>query len=244
MRKISSQIGVAAVCCILGFMIAHQLKIVSIEEDAANTTRNSTEISADIDKLSKEKSDLQKKVDDLQKQVKGYQDSAANSNSTNKQILDQLNTDKMVLGNVDVYGPGVKITITPQNLSHSSNSSSDSTGGDVITGDDIINLINELNFSQAEAISVNDIRITSTTGIKSSSGGTDIFVGDNRISPSEKITIKAIGNSTLMYSALSYPGVLSMIPSNYKVDYDKVEDITIKKSSKIIKFDFAKPSNK
>ncbi|NYC93954.1 hypothetical protein [Clostridium acetobutylicum] len=29
MKKFGAQIGVAFVCCILGFMIAHQLKIVS-----------------------------------------------------------------------------------------------------------------------------------------------------------------------------------------------------------------------
>ncbi|MFL0251597.1 DUF881 domain-containing protein [Clostridium neuense] len=246
MKKLGSQIAVAAVCCILGFMIAHQLKIVSIQENNENTSRSSTEISQEVDKLSKEKGELQKKVDDLQKQVKGYQSAAADSSTTNKQILDELNKDKMVLGVVDVSGPGVEITITPQNISRSGSADSDSTSDTTrpIKGEDIVDLINELNFSQAEAISVNDNRITAVTGIKSSSGGTDIFIGDDRISPYEKITIKAIGNSKMLYSALSYPGVLSMIPENYKVEYNKVDNIKIKKSSKIIKFDFAKPSNK
>lgn len=246
MKKLGSQIAVAVVCCILGFMIAHQLKIVSIQESNENTSRSSTEISEQVDKLSKQKGELQKKVDDLQKQVKGYQSAAADSNSTNKQILDELNKDKMVLGVVDVAGPGVEITITPQNISHSNNATTDnaSNRGEAIKGEDIVDLINELNFSQAEAVSVNDNRITALTGIKSSSGGSDIFIGDDRISPYEKITIKAIGNSKLLYSALSYPGVLSMIPGNYKVEYNKVDNIKIKKSDKIIKFDFAKPSNK
>lgn len=246
MKKLGSQIAVAAVCCILGFMIAHQLKIVSIQENNENTSRSSTEISQEVDKLSKEKGELQKKVDDLQKQVKGYQSAAADSSTTNKQILDELNKDKMVLGVVDVSGPGVEISITPQNISRSGSAVSDGASDTTrpIKGEDIVDLINELNFSQAEAISVNDNRITAITGIKSSSGGTDIFIGDDRISPYEKITIRAIGNSKMLYSALSYPGVLSMIPENYKVEYNKVDNIKIKKSSKIIKFDFAKPSNK
>lgn len=247
MKKVGSQVAVAVVCCILGFMIAHQLKIVSIQENNENASRSSTEISQEVDKLSKQKGELQKKVDDLQKQVKGYQSAAADSSSTNKQILDELNKDKMVLGVVDVSGPGVEIDITPQNISHSSSSAvTDNTSdrGRPIKGEDIVDLINELNFSQAEAISVNDNRITAATGIKSSSGGSDIFIGDDRISPYEKITIKAIGNSKLLYSALSYPGVLSMIPENYKIEYNKFDNIKIKKSTKIIKFDFAKPSNK
>lgn len=242
MKKLGSQVAVAVVCCILGFMIAHQLKIVSIQENNENASRSSTEISQEVDKLSKQKGELQKKVDDLQKQVKGYQSAAADSSSTNKQILDELNQDKMVLGVEDVSGPGVEIDITPQNLSHSNSTVSDS--GRPIKGEDIVDLINELNFSQAEAISVNDTRITGTTGIKSSSGGSDIFIGDDRISPYEKITIKAIGNSKLLYSALSYPGVLSIIPEDYQIEYNKFDNITIKKSTKIVKFDFAKPSNK
>lgn len=245
MKKVGSQIAVAAVCCILGFMLSHQLKIASMQQDVSNANTNSPQVSQDIDKLSKEKTNLQKKVDELSKQVKGYQDAAANSSSTNKQILDELNKDNLILGNVDAVGPGVEITIVPQNLSHSSSDSSSTlVNGDTIKAEDIVDLINELNFSQAEAIAVNDVRITGTTGIKGSSGGSDIFIGDVRISPNEKITIKAIGNNKLLYSALSYPGVFSSIPGNYKIDYNKVDKITIKKSSKIIKFDFAKPSNK
>lgn len=245
MKKVGSQIAVAVVCCILGFMLSHQLKIASMQEDKSNTNTNSPQVSQDIDKLTKEKANLQKKVDELNKQVSGYQDAAASSSTTNKQILDELNKDNLILGNVDAVGPGVEIVITPQSLSHSSSDSSSALGsGDPIKGEDIVDLINELNFSQAEAISVNDVRITATTGIKSSSGGSDIFIGDVRISTNEKITIKAVGNSKLLYSALSYPGVFSSIPANYKIDYNKVDKITIKKSNAIIKFDFAKPSNK
>lgn len=238
MKKFSSQIGVAFVCCILGFMITHQLKIVNFQNEKQSTGMESTAISEEVNNLSKEKSDLQKKVDELQKQVKGYQNVAANSNSMNKQIVDELNLSNMLTGSVDVSGPGIILVITPQKISASTNTA------DAISGEDLLYLVNELNFSQAEAISINDIRITSMTGIRSSSGGSDIFVGDDRISPYEKITIKAIGDSKLLYSALSYPGVLSSIPSGYKTDYDKYKSVKISKSNKVIKFDYAKPVNK
>ncbi|PJI10408.1 DUF881 domain-containing protein [Clostridium sp. CT7] len=238
MKRFGSQIGVAFVCCILGFMIAHQLKTINFQNEKQSTGMESTEISEEVNSLSKEKSDLQKKVDELQKQVKGYQNAAANSNSMNKQIVDELNLSNMLTGSVDVTGPGIILVITPQKISTSTGTS------EAITGEDLLYLVNELNFSQAEAISINDIRISSMTGIRSSSGGSDIFVGDDRISPYEKITIKAIGDSKLLYSALSYPGVLSSIPSSYKTDYDKHESIKISKSNKVIKFDYAKPVNK
>ncbi|AAK80082.1 uncharacterized protein YlxW (UPF0749 family) [Clostridium acetobutylicum] len=243
MKKFGAQIGVAFVCCILGFMIAHQLKIVSFQDTKQNTGMESAEISEELNKLSKEKSDLQKKVNELQSQVKGYQNAAASSGSMNKQIVNELNTSNMLIGSVDVTGPGIILVITPQNISSSTNNST-GQNNDVITGEDLLYLINELNFSQAEAISINDVRITSMTGIRSSSGGSDIFVGDDRISPYEKITIKAIGDSKLLYSALSYPGVLSSVPSGYKADYDKYGSIKIGKTNKVIKFDYAKPISK
>ncbi|MCR3757860.1 DUF881 domain-containing protein [Clostridium felsineum] len=242
MKKFGAQIGVAFVCCILGFMIAHQLKIVSFQETKQNTGMESTEISEEVNKLSKEKEDLTKKVNELQSKVKGYQNAAASSSSMNKQIVDELNISNMLTGSVDVTGPGIILEITPQKISSSTNNNQGQT--DVITGENLLYLINELNFSQAEAISINDIRITSMTGIRSSSGGSDIFVGDDRISPYEKITIKAIGDSKLLYSALSYPGVLSSVPSGYKADYNKYQSIKISKSNKVIKFDYAKPVSK
>ncbi|MDP4143254.1 MAG: DUF881 domain-containing protein [Bacillota bacterium] len=244
MKKISSQLAVAAVCCILGFMLSYQLRIISNQELKVSNQRDSSEVTAENDRLKNEKTELEKKIDDLQTQVKGYQDSAVKYNMGNQQLLKDLEESRVLLGNVDVQGPGIILTIVPKNLVFSANM--DLTQ-QVIGDQQILNIINELNFAGAEVITINDIRVTSRTGIKTSSGGTDIIIGDtDKISPYAKITIKAIGDQDRLYAALTFPGVLADPQyKSYQIDPpNRSNNIKIAKSNKVYKFDYAKPVNK
>ena len=82
----------------------------------------------------------------------------------------------MLLGETDVEGPGVVVTITPKVLNMDT-----SNKNVIITHKDLITYVNELNFAGAEAISINGYRITSNKGIRSSDGVKTIFIGNERI---------------------------------------------------------------
>lgn len=244
MRKLRSQLAVAGVCCILGFMLAYQFRIINFQETKINSQVDTSQITVEVDQLKKEKDDLNKQINDLQNKIKQYQDSAASKSDLNKQIVKDLNNLNLITGNTDVKGQGITITITPKNNMFSADITSSS---DVITDKDLIDLVNELRFAGAEAISINDIRILADTGIKTSGGVTNIFLGTkDRISPYEKIVIKAIGNKDKLNSAIVFPGVLDVIPSSsYTVDApEKSSSIVIYKSNAVTNFQYAKPVNK
>jgi uncharacterized protein YlxW (UPF0749 family) len=240
MKRIRSQVAVAVVCCILGFMLTYQFRIISLQDTKLNLQGDSSQITDEVGELKTQKDDLNKQINELQNKIKDYQQSAANKSDVNKQIVSDLNSLNLITGNTDVQGKGLIITITPKTNMFSSDISN---RGDVITDKNLIDLLNELRFAGAEAISINDIRILSDTGIKTSSGVSNIFLGANeRISPYEKITIRAIGDKDKLNSAMVFPGVLDVIPSSsYTVTApEKSNSVLIYKSNTVTNFEYAK----
>ena len=77
MKKLGSQIMVAVVCCILGFMLAYQFKSLTKSGEKIDVSKTSTDITADVEQYKLDKVAMQKRVDDLQTQVKKYETGAA-----------------------------------------------------------------------------------------------------------------------------------------------------------------------
>ena len=144
----------------------------------------------------------------------------------------------MHLGLVDVKGPGIVITITPKTTIFGENST-DSTVG--VTEEELVHIINLLWYSRAEAISVNDIRITPQTGIKTS--GRSISIGTvGLVDPKSKIVIKAIGDKAKLNVGVSYGNSLSYgALKNYSVETKTSDDIVINKTTQSLRSEYIKP---
>lgn len=236
MRKLNAEVSIAVVCAILGFMLAYQGKMLMNQDKTLNiTNQNSTDVTVQVEQFKKEKTSLENKVSDLQKQVKSFEDAAAGKSSTTKSILTQLDNMRLLTGAVDVVGQGVTIYLTPDSTLFSNNVTN------VLTDKHLVYLVNELRFAGAEAISINDIRITSRTGIRTA--GNYILIDDAQVSPTSRITINAIGDKNLMYSALDFPEVFTDFQGICTVKYEKEDSITVKKYNKPFTFEFAKPLN-
>ena len=70
-----------------------------------------------------------------------------------------------------------------------------------------MHIVNTLRYVKAEAISVNDYRVTPQSGIKNS--GNWIWVGTaGQIDPNDKIVIKAIGDKQALKTSINFIGVL------------------------------------
>ncbi|MBV4419106.1 DUF881 domain-containing protein [Clostridium tyrobutyricum] len=238
MRRFSAQLSVALVCGILGFMVAYQFKVLMNQESTLNltTNNNNTDITVEIEQYKKEKEQLEKKVDDLQSKVKTYEDAAANKSTATKNLLDELDNSRMLTGDVDVKGQGIVIYINPNNKIFGSNLTGTS---DTITDKKLVYIVNELRFAGAEAISINDMRIVSETGIRTA--GSYILINDEKISPSSRIVIQAIGDKNLLYSDMSFPEVFADFKDIADIKYEKSDNISIKKYNKTYKFEYAKP---
>lgn len=236
MKKLSSQITVALVCCILGFMLAYQFRILNKKTSLANINQTNTDLTVEIEQLKKTKDDMQKNINDMQSKIKVYEDAAANRSDETKALLTELESSRMLAGITDVQGQGVVLYLNPNTTGLGNDLTADR-----ITDKHLVYVVNELVAAGAEAISINDIRLTPRTGIRNA--GNYILVNEERISPMDRITIKAIGDKNLLYSALTFPGVMSDFNTICTYKYEKSDNIVINKNkyNKSMKYDFARP---
>ncbi|MCY6370352.1 DUF881 domain-containing protein [Clostridium ganghwense] len=237
MKKMRSQISVGIVCILLGFMITYQLKSIASQRKSSEQDTNVAQITLEIEQLKKQKEGMEKKINELQTQIKNYEGAAASNDELTKEIVKKLEDTRILTGSIDVQGEGVTLYITPQNTIFNPNAETST-----IVDTDLLRIINELKAADAEAISINDIRITSRTGIRNASNY--ITINEERISPYKRITIKAIGNKAKLKAALEFPGVLDVGFEGCDIKYDFTDEIEVNKYDKSLKFEYAKPIKK
>lgn len=241
MKKSTSQISIAIVCALLGFLLAYQFKLLNKNNESKIENYNKSDVIAELDSLKKEKEGLQNKNNSLSEELKKLEEAASKEGNVGKEIKNQLDSARMHLGLVDVKGPGVTIKITPKTSIFGS--STDDMGRS-ITEEELIHIINLLWYSKAEAISINGYRITPQTGIKNSSNY--IWIGTaGKVSPKEPITIKAIGDKARLNVGLNFPGSLDFgALQNYNCEVEQSDNIVIDKTTQTIKSDYLKPVEK
>ena len=236
MKKIVSQLFVAIVCGILGFLLAYQFKVLA-KTNIDKNTYNNTEMVNEIESLKKEKEELASVNATLTEDLKKFENSAANSGDVSKEITTQLEAARMQLGTIDVKGSGVIVTLTPKpSVFGTTNTDSSRNLGE----DELVHITNILWFAKAEAISINDNRITAQTGIKNS--GSYVWVGQmGKVNPEEKIVIKAIGDRTTLNSGLTFQNALDYRSlGNYNIEIVQSDEITIEKTNQTIKNNYMK----
>src|SRR5690606_17140428 len=102
-----------------------------------------------------------------------------------RDILYQVN------GLVAVTGPGVEVIFS---------------GDTPLLYLDLVDIINELWASGAEAISVNEERITASTSFYFTETDSGIFLTANDKVVNYPVSIKAVGNANMLEKGLTFPG--------------------------------------
>ena len=134
-----------------------------------------------------------------------------------EQELEQV---KQYLGKTDVQGQGITVTLYDKSSENYS-----------ITAEDLLVIVDYLKLAGAEAISINDQRIISTSEIVDIGSNSIIFVNQQRVLA--PYTIKAIGDSTKLESTLLGNGgyVEELRNYGFQVDITKGK-VNIQKYSK------------
>jgi uncharacterized protein YlxW (UPF0749 family) len=191
MKKIKSQLPIVFVCVLLGFMLAYKFKTISAKENATENEEHKAKIKSQIEELNVENGKLEKENEELMEEIKKYEENAAGEGNINQGIKDQLDKSRMILGIGEaVTGSGISVSISPRE-----NIFSNEIEILKVEDRDLVYLVNGLIAAGAEAVSVNEKRITSQTGIRSSSNNEYILINDEKVSPRREIIIKAIGNT-------------------------------------------------
>ena len=233
MKRHKSQVAVAIVCSLLGFLLAYQYKELALNKKAQSGNYSNSDILDEVESLKKEKKQLQETNDELNKKLTDLEQQAVSGN-VEQEIKKQLDNSRLQLGLVDAQGPGIKIKLSLKtNLFNSNIADSTSTLSDA----DLVSIVNTLWFSKAEAISINGYRITQQTGIKVS--GNYIWIGSaGRIIPTEDIVIEAIGDIKSMKAGLDVQTFTYGNYNYYDVKIDEYDNLVLKKTTQALRNDY------
>ncbi|MCI5675339.1 MAG: DUF881 domain-containing protein [Ezakiella sp.] len=153
-------------------------------------------------------------LDDLRQRASEI-DENLDQDELNSKLEEEISYLKKLSASTDVVGEGIIIT-----LDDSKDKVLSGTNFGIIHDIDILNIINELKIYNAEAISINDIRLNGLSDIKC--GGPIIRIDGK--SSSIPFIIKAIGDKDiLMTSASASNSYLSLLKDIYKVEI-KIEE--------------------
>lgn len=182
-----SQIAIALVCMLIGFLLVTQLKT---NQSAAQALREATEsdLSQLVGNLKTEISTL--KAENLELKLRLFQMERVNHDSSTimRESYKTFNNLRIIAGLTAVSGQGIVVQLSDRNR--------------VLNANDLVDIITELRVGGAEAVSVNGIRVVADTGLMQSSRG--IFVETKLISPPYEIL--AIGEPSVLYEALAIAG--------------------------------------
>lgn len=207
---------------LLSFAITVQLRVTSTAESEVTQEKIITDLKDKIFELNDDNEKLGKKFEKTQTELEEVRTKAAENDSINTNKSNLIKKYIMIQGNTDVRGPGIMIRYYP---SDTRKNGENVTNGDITK--DIVDIVNELKNAGAEAIAVNDIRMTATSSIEMEKN--NIVIDGERIA--RPYVIKAIGNSETMNSSLVRPGGTIELIKN---DRAKIE-LVIAKDVKILR---------
>ena len=174
-----------------------------------------------------------KKLEEKEEELEDLIETVAKNDDSIKSKNDELNKLNTIIGLTKVYGEGLTITLKdgepPENSLLISNY--------LVHDYDLIFVVNALFNAGAEAVSINGVRIVSTTGI--TCAGNIIKINDEKVGTPFKI--EAIGDQDRLYGQLKMPGgyLDNLEDAGVKVDVERKEKITIDRYTGVYKFEYS-----
>ena len=197
--KITVCITIAIACFALAIVMSMQFKVVKETDITSIETMREEELRTELANWKKMYKEAQEQYDEKSAKLAEYKEKEQSTEESSKLVEKELEQTKMYLGKTDVEGQGITIKIQ-ENTNQNNNSEEESVTP--ISAEDLLVIVDYLKLAGAEAISINDQRLVSTSSI--TCDGNVISVNGEKIS--SPFIIKAIGNASFMNSALSRPG--------------------------------------
>lgn len=171
---------------LLGFAIAVQVHAHS-SHDALSGLREEDLIGI-LDNQNSRADKLHQQIDTLRENLHDLQASGNRSAAARRQALEESQALGVLLGTLRATGRGVSITVT------------DPQRG--LTGEDLLDVVEELRGAGAEAIQFGTVRVTTSTAFEGSGGVVE--VGGVQLSAPYRVL--AIGDPKTLDTALNIPG--------------------------------------
>jgi len=222
---------IGLICVILGIILAQQAKIIQRDMlDGLSPRQKSGELVSELQKVRDEKQVLLDQITALEERIRDIESSESNENVLIKSLNEDLERYKMFAGLSDVEGQGIVITIdnppVDMNYAYEANF--------VYDYHLLLSLVNELNAAGAEAISINEQRVTGTSEIRTAGNSINI----NLIPQQAPFVVKAIGSSDTLDGAVNQRfGIVSQIrDKRYLIEVKKSDTVKISKFNGVVDF--------
>lgn len=184
--NITMAISIFIVCAILLMVMFMQFKTVGKVNETDIENMRDTELREKVSEWKSKYEEAFEKLEENNAKINEY-NAKIESNEEASELLDEeLKKSQLILGTTDVIGEGIVITLTDK-------------PGNPITATDLVELINELRFAGAEAISINEVRIINMTDLADIDSYIIVKPSQRLVSP---YVVKAIGNQTYLTSTL------------------------------------------
>jgi uncharacterized protein YlxW (UPF0749 family) len=219
-------LGFFALCLVVGFSLIVQARVTNGQQLYVSS-KAITDYKTTIESEKEDKDRIGQLITETDKKLQEYQALAnGESNELKNRLVEELDYYKLISGSSAVQGEGVVVYV-------------DDGTRDLMEGEDpnavlvhdidILTIINELNRSGAEVLSVNGQRITNGTSISCS--GYTIRINNQFFA--RPFEIRAIGDSKRMVAALIGPDGYGTLLEDYGVIFKVTikDDLTIPKYS-------------
>ena len=183
---ITMSISILIMCTLLVATMFIQVKTVEKVNETDIENMREAELREQISTLKSKYEEVNEKLTETNSKIAEYNAKIESNDEASELLDEELKKSNLLLGTTDVVGEGVVVTLT-DNQERS------------IEANDLVELINELRFAGAEAISINGVRILSMTDIVDIDSYILIKPRQRLISP---YVVKAIGNQTYLTSTL------------------------------------------
>ena len=234
MTKSKYQIEVEIVCLVLGIMVGIQFRTVKQGVGPVSEYR-ARELAAQLKKVREENVKLQNVKNDYESKIKEFEDTASQGSAYAKILKDELDQARILAGIEDVEGPGITVVVDDLKFSEKVNYP-------LISYSMLLELLNELNAAGAEAVSINEQRIISTSEIRQIGG---IHININTVSFAPPFIFKAIGDPKTLEAALRLregiaerlenSGVAVTITQEQLIRIPKYNGVIERKYAKVVK---------
>ncbi len=213
--KIARNVAMMVVCILLGIMLSLQYKSVNYNQSMSSLeNKRLEELKEDLIKLQNQKNELQDRLLKLEEENQTYAKVKAGDSEAVQQIQNNLIKARIFAGLETVKGAGIAVTLENNEFIH-------------VMDYDILNVVNELRASGAQAISVNDERIVAMTEIREA--GPYVVINGKQFKP--PFVIKAIADPDDLERSLTLMGgvVEYLEEEQVKVSIKKYDEIIIEK---------------
>ena len=231
--KISLILG--AMCIFLSMGIVVQINTVGKSITTVGKTLVENELRDSVLRWQQKYENAYKSLEKKDEELNILRERVESRNENYTGLSSRLKNYNSLLGNTEVVGNGIIITLDDGDSSLLKGLATNY----IVHDEDILETVNALKNVGAEAISINDQRVVSTTSI--TCAGNIVMINGERIGV--PYVIKAIGLPSKLYGAVTMPGgyIENIQRQGVNVTFKQVEDgsLLIPKYEGVYKFEYA-----